>query len=407
MKQNKKNYICITPFFPSPEAVYGSYCYDQVMSIKKGGRYKDVVVMKPCQIGTKERMYQYKGIKVYLFPQLSMPSALYDNILDRYNVKLFMKTWSSLPVSREKATIVHAHTALCAKHALALKDVQPELRVLLQHHDLDPFGIRLGRFHYLKSNVRLRARQNMKYFDQVDLHVCISKAVERQLLNFPQSTTFSHYAPYEQAIQYVKDFHSHQNWKSYVLYNGVDTTVFYANPQKHDHFVIGCIGNYNDVKDQITLIKALEILVKEKGLQDIRLRFIGHGPMKSVYESYAIEHGLSEYITFEKEVDHSLLPSFYNSIDLFCLPSYFEGFGCVFTEAHSCGVPFMACKGQGASEYVYPEDEHKWLFEPHDAVSLAKLIEQYRQKPVPQRVQYEYDIQNLVDQFTEMLELSH
>ena len=43
---------------------------------------------------------------------------------------------------------------------------------------------------------------------------------------------------------------------------------------------------------------------------------------------------------------HENLPSFYQSLDLFVLPSYYEAFGCVYAEAYSCGVPFIAVKNQ-------------------------------------------------------------
>lgn len=88
---------------------------------------------------------------------------------------------------------------------------------------------------------------------------------------------------------------------------------------------------------------------------------------------------------------------FYNQLDLFVLPSFFEGFGCVCTEAAACGVPFMICKHQGAAEYIIDED--KWLFEPHDYNMLAKLISNYKVARYKQVLRYSYNINDLIEKY--------
>ena len=74
---------------------------------------------------------------------------------------------------------------------------------------------------------------------------------------------------------------------------------------------------------------------------------------------------------------HRELNDFYNSLDLFVLPSYWEAFGCVYTEAYACGVPFIAVKGQGISELIPEKDVDKWLIDKGDFVSLSDKIENY------------------------------
>ena len=73
------------------------------------------------------------------------------------------------------------------------------------------------------------------------------------------------------------------------------------------------------------------------------------------------------------EVDHRQLNAFYNTLDLFVLPSYWDAFGCVYTEAYACGVPFMAAKGSGITEYIREDDFDNWVIERMITSLLLKI----------------------------------
>ena len=120
---------------------------------------------------------------------------------------------------------------------------------------------------------------------------------------------------------------------------------------------------------------------------------------------YVHEHNLNDYILFKKEVKHEELVDFYNSIDLFVLPSIFEGFGCVFTEAFACGVPFMTCYGQSISELLPEKDWDKWLIRPTDYIDLANKILLYKENRYKQELNQPYDIKFLIDKFLNELNL--
>ena len=72
-------------------------------------------------------------------------------------------------------------------------------------------------------------------------------------------------------------------------------------------------------------------------------------------KKYVNDNNLSEFILFEKELEHHKLNKFYNEIDLFVLPSYYEALGCVYLESWATNTPFIAVKNQGVSEII-PED---------------------------------------------------
>jgi glycosyltransferase involved in cell wall biosynthesis len=62
--------------------------------------------------------------------------------------------------------------------------------------------------------------------------------------------------------------------------------------------------------------------------------------------------------------------------DVFCLPSYREGFGSVVIEAAACGIPAIASAIYGLSDAV--EDGRSGvLHQPRDISAIASLLERF------------------------------
>lgn len=396
-------YICITPFFPTPDSFRGPYIYDQVKAIQKTGKY-EVMVFRPTSLNDKRTSYEYEGIKVYLFPHIQMPSYFFNGLTNGFNCKKFLKCVKKQGIDINQISVVHGHTSSFAAYGVALKKLNPHILTLVQHHDRDPFTILNGHLAKMKLNLYFRAKTNIELFNRVDYHISVSHVVEDNLLSFPCPGKYESYQPYLDILERGKRLPSISPVHSLILYNGVDLTQFYPVEGVRDKaiFKIGCIGNFQDLKGQIILIKAAERLLR-KGYEQLRVSFIGTGPMLDKCRSYALNHGLTEYIRFEKEVHHKELLTYYNSLDLFVLPTSFEGFGCVFTETYACGVPFMLCEHQGASEYIAEEDKEKWLFPKDDYERLSYLIEQYMENKYEQKLIYPYDINVLVSDFLNQL----
>ena len=288
---------------------------------------------------------------------------------------------------------------------MGLRSLNSEIKVLLQHHDLDPLGIHLEYFRFLKWNTRFKAWRKRVLFEQVDVHVCISQWVKDYLYSYPEIRKGEVYQPFLHYMQMVKGTKSINIRNSYVLYNGVDLTIFHPmiGLKKKDVFTIGCIANFQELKQHITLLKAVDILVNS-GYKNLRLRLIGTGETLRDCESFVYQHCLDMYVSFEKEVAHERLSEYYNSLDLFVLPSVFEGFGCVYTEAAACGVPFIGVFHQGAAEIIDPMEYKKWLIEPYDYNSLAMLIAEYYEKRCPQKLCKTIEINTLIIEFLNYIE---
>jgi glycosyltransferase involved in cell wall biosynthesis len=71
---------------------------------------------------------------------------------------------------------------------------------------------------------------------------------------------------------------------------------------------------------------------------------------------------------------------FMQAADLFCLPSYREGFGSSVIEAAACGVPALASRIYGLTDAV-AEGETGWMHEPGNVQDLAEKLDELLAKP--------------------------
>lgn len=403
----RKFYLCVTPFFPSPDNWRGAYVLDQVKAIQRNSEY-DVRVFVGG--GNDASDYEIDGVSVYRYKTRELPSNLLNGFFNGYNSRSFVKRVLVLGINPMEVAFVHCHVSMRAACGLALKKLNPNIKVLLQHHDLDPFNLRsgvIGRNN--RFNIRYRARKAIQLYNEVDLHICISHACRDCLLKFPNPRDVEVYEDCKRSLSLCNGLPSIQAKATYVLYNGVDCQLFNKKAEQEQQtqeeavFRIGCIANFNELKGHITLIKAFELLIK-KGFRHIRLSLLGTGETRAMCEEYLRSHNLMQYVEWPSEVTHDKLPAYYHSLNLFVLPSYFEGFGCVYTEAAACGVPFMGCVNQGYSEYIPEEERNKWLINPGDYEQLAEIIEAHMKSGYQQKVNEPYEINRLIKAYVEYLQ---
>lgn len=396
---NQKYYIVVTPFFPTKECFRGSYIYDQVKAIERNSSYQ-LIVFVPCKNSNRKKSYKYNEITVHLFPVRNTPSFLFNGIFNSYNAHSFLKAFSALGIEGNNVDYIHCHTSSFGAIGIALKKKFPHVTVLLQHHCRDPYTILNGKLSSWYPNLWFRAWKNINIFSKVDIHVNISKITEQNLRCFPQAAENEDYSPYLQKLFKLTKMKTPIIKRSLVLYNGVDTHKFYPIQKAPSNlFKIGCIANFISLKDQITLIKATELLVNRYKIKNIKVEFIGSGPTLAACKAYVTSHELTDFVSFIKERDHSELCSFYNTLNLFVLPSVYEGFGCVFTEAYACGVPFILCENQGATEYIPTDEYSKWVFKKHDYKTLAERINAFARNKYNQELKYPFDIDELIRNF--------
>lgn len=131
-----------------------------------------------------------------------------------------------------------------------------------------------------------------------------------------------------------------------VIHNAVDLKMFLYNEKirisKRDEldiagdvFVIGHVGRYCYIKNQIFLIDVFSKVLQEK--QNSILLLIGNGPDEAKIKSKIDSLGISNKVKLLKNRDD--VNELYQVMDVFVMPSLFEGLPVVGVEAQANGLP--------------------------------------------------------------------
>ncbi len=397
-------YVSLTPYFPSSKTIIGPFVYDQVRAIERTGRFDRVMVLKPFPWYVRRLQYEFGGVTVYGVRSFQLPSKILPDLFNGMNRLFFFRRLRQLGVNGR--FILHIHTSPLAKYGVWAKHRFEDVTTWLQHHDLDPLLVRMGRLRHVRWHQRLAVAARVRNASQMDLQICVSQIGLAQLRAFPKNTHRS-FPDYDHLLDLCRGLPSVTVHRATVLYNGVDKTMFspsISSASQNAFVRIGCVAGFYDNKGQMDLIQATEMLLK-RGVKNVIVAFVGVGEERPRCEDYVREHGLRDVVRFEEPRPHDALVEFYRSLDLFVLPSYFETFACVFFEASACGVPFICCEGQGNTESILPEDRDKWLVEPHNPTQLADRIARFLRVRDHQRLAFDPDIDKLVGAFlSEQLE---
>lgn len=152
------------------------------------------------------------------------------------------------------------------------------------------------------------------------------------------------------------------NYPSQVIHNGIDCELFNEGSKADalrqlgleeyiDHkktIYIGCSGRLTEVKGHKYLIDALELLS-----DNCVLLLAGEGEYRSQIEKYIEKKRLTKKVILLGTIDNMV--QFYQSLDVFCLPSINEGLPLSPLEAQACGIPVILTDVGGCREACCPE----------------------------------------------------
>jgi glycosyltransferase involved in cell wall biosynthesis len=134
------------------------------------------------------------------------------------------------------------------------------------------------------------------------------------------------------------------NDKIRLIYNGFDVADFDSQQsqpvieKKDNEIIIGNAARLTIQKGQKYLLEAAAIL-RDKGL-NFRIAIAGTGELQDQLMGLVRKFDLDDRVEFLGFVDD--MKSFYQSIDIFCLPSLWEGFGYALVEAMTMEKPVAA-----------------------------------------------------------------
>lgn len=160
------------------------------------------------------------------------------------------------------------------------------------------------------------------------------------------------------------------------IYNGIDTARFEDIPAPSTIRVIGTIGRLQPVKNQLSLLRVFERLVRRHS--DLRLRIVGSGQSQQELEEYAKAAGLSERVDFAGY--QSDIPQQMAQIDAFVMSSLSEGMPIVLIEAMAAARPVVVTAVGGIPEMIEP-GKTGLMVERRDDDALEAAIRQLIEHP--------------------------
>jgi glycosyltransferase involved in cell wall biosynthesis len=153
------------------------------------------------------------------------------------------------------------------------------------------------------------------------------------------------FAPSTEAAEYMFGKGCIKMGKAFLIRNGIDLDEYQYNEKERDacrkefgiekNFVIGHIGRFNQQKNHKYLIEVFKC-IKEKR-NDAVLLLVGTGELEDKIRRQVIKSGLIDCVIFTNI--RSDVPKLLNAMDVFILPSLYEGMPNVVIEAQATGLP--------------------------------------------------------------------
>ena len=159
-----------------------------------------------------------------------------------------------------------------------------------------------------------------------------------------------------------------------VINNGIEVDKFQFDFQKREEIrnrlsvhpnekLIGHVGNFLPQKNHEFLIRFAADLIHRD--PSYKFLLISDGILHDKIEQTAKQLGIDDNIIYIRKTDR--IQDYYQAMDLFILPSRFEGFGVVLVEAQTNGLPCLASDTvtresnlSGNVKYLTIEDPDVW-----------------------------------------------
>ncbi|HOW35596.1 MAG TPA: glycosyltransferase family 4 protein [Candidatus Omnitrophota bacterium] len=136
-----------------------------------------------------------------------------------------------------------------------------------------------------------------------------------------------------------------------------------------DRFIVGAVARMEEGKGYEYLLQAAAQILRER--KDIVFLLIGDGPLKRKLEQKVKNDNIQSNVLFAGlRLD---VPELLKIMDVFCLPSLYEGMGRVILEAQAAGKAVVAMEAGGIADIVN-KNKTAILLMPKDVSALEGVI---------------------------------
>ena len=172
----------------------------------------------------------------------------------------------------------------------------------------------------------------------------------------------------------LKKFELVPDNKIFVLTNGIDYLKFNKTAISRDFavnrpLIIGTVCRLEWQKGLSYLLLAMKIILAK--FPETRLEIVGDGSLLGELQDLSKKLSISKSVSFFGKFTE-VIP-FYNRMDIFVLPSLYEGFGIVLLEAMASGVPVVATNVDGIKEVVV-DGKSGILVPPKNPEAIANAV---------------------------------
>ncbi len=178
----------------------------------------------------------------------------------------------------------------------------------------------------------------------------------------------------KKAGEYLYGKANMKNGRVRIMNNAIDTEKYAYNEeirnkkreelQIGDRFCIGHVGRFAEQKNHAYLIDIFYEVHKKK--EDAVLLLVGDGPLQEDVKARVHQYGLDDAVIFAGSRDD--VGELYQAMDLFVLPSLFEGLALVLVETQCAGLRILVSdavtdeiKMTDRMEYLPLHDKKVWV----------------------------------------------
>lgn len=182
------------------------------------------------------------------------------------------------------------------------------------------------------------------------------------------------------SFEFKNEMKKYFNVKSECIYNPLNYLEIIRKTKdkkpktfkKKNIFNIINIGRIVDQKDQITILKALNYLIKQQKFEKFKFSILGKGNLEKNLKKYVKKNSLSKYVNFLGYKKNPI--PYLKKADLFILSSKYEGLPNVILEAQTLKVPIISSNCKTGPLEILKNGKYGLIFEVGNYTQLAKKI---------------------------------
>jgi len=324
MNINKKGVLILTPFFSPNIGGVETHLDNLVSSLDKKGYRVFVQTYSPLTtentswkkkelLGNNIQINRYRWFGKNLFHKLESFPFLDFLYLTPY---LFIRSLLFMITNSKKIDVIHAQGLNAGAIGVILKLIFKK-RLIISLHAI---YTNIGSHGLIASLIRI-------ILNSAHVTLGISNAVNGQ---------------FNQTSIKVSNLKKYRYWVDLKHFKPMNLKESRKKIGVDDRFTVLFVG-------RLIPIKGIKLLVEiAHELDQIQFLFIGAGPLESFLKNTSKQNS---NIQFLGQIQNYDLPAYYNSADIFCIPSQSEeGLGRVVMESVACGIPVVGSNRGGISE---------------------------------------------------------